>query len=191
MEFLGDSVLNLIVGEVLYRRYPRSQEGDLTKLRSRLVNRKALASYARELGLSEFILMSPSAAHSGGKGQETITADTFEAIVAAIYLDRGFDAARKFVEHQITRAIETGTVAVHDENHKSLLLELSQSRGLGIPRYLIIREEGPDHDRTFTVEALINGAPRGSGKGKNKKEAEQAAAQAALDALRTEASPVP
>jgi ribonuclease-3 len=191
MEFLGDSVLNLIVGEVLYRRYPRSQEGDLTKLRSRLVNRKALASYARELGLSEFILMSPSAAHSGGKGQETITADTFEAIVAAIYLDRGFDAARRFVEQQITRAIESGTVAVHDENHKSLLLELAQSRGFGIPRYLIIREEGPDHDRTFTVEAMINGAPRGSGKGKNKKEAEQAAARAALDALRTEASPVP
>lgn len=189
LEFLGDSVLNLIVGEILYRRYPRLQEGELTKLRSRLVNRKALASYARELSLSEFILMSPSAAHAGGKGQETITADTFEAIIAAIYLDRGFRAAQEFVERQVTHAIEDGLVAVHDENHKSLLLEYAQSRGLGVPRYVIVREEGPDHDRTFTVEVVINSSRSGAGVGKNKKEAEQDAARKALDVLMKEGHP--
>ena len=189
LEFLGDSVLNLIVGEILYQRYPRLQEGELTKLRSRLVNRKALASYARELSLSEFILMSPSAAHAGGKGQETITADTFEAIIAAIHLDRGFDAARRFVERQVTHAIEEGLVAVHDENHKSLLLEFAQSHGMGIPRYLIVREEGPDHDRTFTVEVVINSIRSGTGVGKNKKEAEQDAARNALDVLMKEDHP--
>lgn len=184
MEFLGDSILNLIVGEHLFRKYPNAEEGELTKLRSRLVNRKALATYARELHLSEFILMSPSAAHSGGKGRETITADTFEAVIAAIYLDRGFGAAKTFVEQQVLRAITSGTVPIRDENYKSRLLEYAQSHGIGIPRYAIAKEEGPDHDRTFTIDVLLAGVRKGTGSGKNKKEAEQAAARRALASLR-------
>lgn len=187
MEFLGDSILNLIVGEYLFHLYPSAEEGELTKLRSRLVNRKALAAYARELRLSDFILMSPSAAQSSGKGQETITADTFEAIIAAMYLDRGFGAAKQFVERQILHAMEGGAVAVHDENYKSRLLEYSQSNGYGIPRYVIVKEEGPDHDRTFTVDVLLSSIRQGSGTGKNKKEAEQAAARIALTHLNTHA----
>jgi ribonuclease-3 len=183
LEFLGDSILNLIVGEFLFRRYPGAEEGDLTKLRSRLVNRKALAAYARKLRLSEFILMSPSAAQSGGKGRETITADTFEAIVAAVYLDRGFNSAKRFVEGQVLHALENGAEIIQDENYKSKLLEFAQSRGRGIPRYLIVKEEGPDHDRTFTVEVVIGGVRQGSGTGKNKKEAEQVAAKRAFAAL--------
>jgi ribonuclease-3 len=189
LEFLGDSILNLVVGEYLYRRYPRAQEGELTKLRSRLVNRKALASYARELHLSDFILMSPSAAHSGGKGQETITADTFEAVIAAIYLDRGFARAKEFVERQVLHALETGGVATNDENHKSRLLEYAQSHGLGIPRYTIAGEEGPDHDRTFTIDVLLGNVRQGTGTGKNKKEAEQAAAHRAMEQLTSRANP--
>jgi ribonuclease-3 len=189
MEFLGDSILNLIVGEYLFRLYPTAEEGDLTKIRSRLVNRKALATYARELHLSEFILMSPSAAQSGGKGHETITADTFEAIIAAIYLDGGFGAAKEFVERQILLALDHGAVAIHDENYKSRLLEYSQSHGYGIPRYVIVNEEGPDHDRTFTVDVLLSNSRQGSGKGKNKKEAEQAAASKALAHLIAHADP--
>jgi ribonuclease-3 len=189
LEFLGDSILNLVVGEYLYQRYPRAQEGELTKLRSRLVNKKALASYAKELHLSEFILMSPSAAHTGGKGKETIAADTFEAVIAAIYLDRGFARAKEFVERQVLQALQKGAVAVHDENYKSRLLEFAQSRGLGIPRYAIVREEGPDHDRTFTIDVLLGNVRQGTGTGKNKKEAEQAAACQAMEELTSHANP--
>lgn len=184
LEYLGDSVLNLIVGEYLFARFPGAPEGDLTKMRSRLVNRKALAAYAKALQLSDFILMSPSAAQSVGKGYDTIIADTFEAIVAAIYLDRGFVAARRFVERQVLHAIAQGAVATADENYKSKLLEYSQSHGLGVPRYLIVKEEGPDHDRTFTVDVLLRNERRGTGSGKNKKDAEQAAACQALNNLR-------
>jgi len=127
--------------------------------------------------------MSPSAAHVGGKGQETITADTFEAVIAAIYLDRGFPPAKEFVERQVLRAMQSGAVAIQDENHKSRLLEYAQSRGLGIPRYTIAREEGPDHDRTFTIDVLIGNVRQGTGTGKNKKEAEQAAACQAMEQL--------
>jgi ribonuclease III len=184
LEYLGDSVLNLIVGEYLYHRYPDALEGDLTKMRSRLVNRKALAAYSKALHLSEYILMSPSAAQSVGKGYDTIIADTFEAIVAAIYLDRGFPAARKFVEQQVLSAIAHGAVATADENYKSKLLEYAQSHGLGVPRYMIVKEEGPDHDRTFTVDVLLHNERYGTGSGKNKKDAEQAAASQALTNLR-------
>ncbi len=183
LEFLGDSVLNLVVAEYLYRRFPNASEGDLTKTRARLVNRKALAAYGKAIHLSEFILMSPSAKQSVGKGHATITADTFEAVIAAIYLDGGFEAARAFVEKQVLAALKKGAVPTEDENYKSMLLEYAQSHGLGVPRYIIVHEEGPDHDRTFTVDVLLDNQRKGSGEGKNKKEAEQAAANKALELL--------
>ncbi|MBI4535750.1 MAG: ribonuclease III [Ignavibacteriae bacterium] len=183
LEFLGDSILNLIVGEYLYNRHPEADEGELTKLRSRLVNRKALAAYARDIDLSNFVIMSPSAAQSLGKGSDTIVADTFEALIAAMYLDGGYKVTKRFVERQLLEAMEKGSVITQDENYKSMLLEYAQSRGLGVPRYTIVKEEGPDHDRTFTVEVMLNNQFRGSGTGKNKKEAEQAAASKALRAL--------
>jgi ribonuclease-3 len=184
LEFLGDSVLNLIVGEYLFERLPRAEEGELTQRRAQLVNRKALAAYARELGLAEFILMSPSAAQSGRKGSDTITADCFEAVIAAIYLDRGYATARDFVTRRLERAIRQGAVATRDDNYKSRLLEYSQSEGTGVPRYTVVRQEGPDHDRTFVVEVTLSDGRKGRGTGKNKKEAEQAAAQDALRRLR-------
>jgi ribonuclease-3 len=180
LEFFGDSILNLIVAEYLYQHFPHAPEGELTKMRSRLVNRRALAAYARAIKLSDFILMSPSAAHAIGKGFETITSDTFEAVIAALYLDGGFNAARAFVERQVLSAIKKGAVKTSDDNYKSMLLEYTQSHGLGTPRYAIVKQEGPDHDRTFTVDVLIGNVRRGTGTGKNKKEAEQAAASQAL-----------
>jgi ribonuclease III len=183
LEFLGDSILNLIVAEYLYHHYPDAEEGELTKVRSRLVNRKALAAYAKDIRLSDFILMSSSAAQAVGKGSDTILADTYEAVIAAVYLDGGYDAARRFVERQLLAAVRTGSVITADENYKSMLLEYAQSHGLGTPRYVIANEEGPDHDRTFTVNVLLNNEPRGTGSGKNKKEAEQAAASKALETL--------
>ena len=181
LEFLGDAVLSLVVAEQLFHRFPDSEEGELTRIRSRLVNRKALAAYGREIQLIDFVLMSDSAARVGVKGSDTIIADTYEAVIAAIYLDGGFEAARKFVEGQVLAALKKGSVATANENYKSLLLEYAQARGLGIPRYAIVKEEGPDHDRTFTVEVLLKSERKGAGSGKNKKEAEQAAANQALE----------
>jgi ribonuclease-3 len=183
LEYLGDSILNLIVGEYLYHHFPDAEEGELTKMRSRLVNRKALAAYATSIRLGEFVQTSPSASGTLGKGRETITSDCLEAVVAALYLDGGFAAARKFLERLIFEAIDLGDVATADDNYKSRLLEYSQGRGFGVPRYAIIREEGPDHDRTFTVNVMLAGIRKGTGKGKNKKEAEQAAAEQALEHL--------
>jgi ribonuclease-3 len=183
LEFLGDSILNLIVAEYLYHQFPNAEEGELTKIRARLVNRKALAAYGKAIHLSDFISMSPSAKQSVGKGYATITADTYEAVIAAIYLDGGFEAARTFVEQQVLTALRRGSVATDDENYKSMLLEYAQSRGIGVPRYTIVHEEGPDHDRTFTVDVVLGNERKGSGSGKNKKEAEQAAASKALEHL--------
>lgn len=183
LEFLGDSVLSLVVAEYLYNTFPQAEEGDLTKVRSRLVNRKALAAYAKEIHLMDFIFMSTSAAQSIGKGYDTIIADTYEAVIAAIYIDGGYAEAKRFVEQQVLAAIKNGTVVTDDENYKSLLLEYAQGHGLGVPRYTIVKEEGPDHDRTFTVDVLLNSVRLGCGTGKNKKEAEQVAASKALDEL--------
>lgn len=183
LEFLGDSILNLIVGEYLYHHFPSADEGELTKVRSRLVNRKALVAYSKSINLSKFILMSHSAQQSMGKGSDTIVADTFEAIIAAVYLDGGFEAAKAFVERQLLDALRKRTVITSDENYKSMLLEYAQAHGLGVPRYTIVKEEGPDHDRTFTVEVSLSGKKSGTGTGKNKKEAEQVAAGRALERL--------
>ena len=178
LEFLGDSVLNLVVAEYLYHGFPLAEEGELTKIRSRLVNRNA-----KEIHLMDFIFMSSSAAQSIGKGYDTIIADTYEAVIAAIYLDGGYGEAKKFVERQVLAAIKSGTVVTEDENYKSILLEYAQARGLGVPRYVISKEEGPDHDRTFTVDVFLNSVRLGSGTGKNKKEAEQAAASKAVEEI--------
>jgi ribonuclease-3 len=183
LEFLGDSVLNLAVGEYLYRHHGDAAEGELTKMRSRLVNRKALGAYARELRLFKFVLMSPSAFQVAEKGMDTILADTYEAIIGAMYLDGGYHDARRFVERTILQALREGTVKTEDDNFKSQLLERSQADGVGVPRYITVGESGPDHDRTFTVEVFIGKVSYGTGSGKNKKDAEQAAAEQALQQL--------
>lgn len=183
LEYLGDSILNLVVSEYVYYEYSGADEGELTKIRSRLVNRKALVAYARQLNLWDFMLVSASTAQSVGRGSETILADAFEALVAAIYLDGGYAEAQRFVRTQILKALHQGTVSVQDENFKSRLLELSQAKGLGVPRYTILNEAGPDHDRTFTVEVRVGNNVTGIGVGKNKKDAEQAAAEQALEVM--------
>jgi ribonuclease-3 len=183
LEFLGDSVLNLVVAEYVFRHHPTAPEGELTKMRSRLVNRKALSLYAEELRLAEFMLMSPSASQVIRRGLETILADAFEAVIGAVYLDGGFDHAKQFVERTVDTALRTGLIGPDDENFKSRLLESVQAAGMGVPRYLTVHESGPDHDRTFTVEVYVGNVSRGVGHGKNKKDAEQAAAEQALRKL--------
>jgi ribonuclease III len=190
LEFLGDAVLGVIVADYLYRAYPKGSEGELTVLRSRLVNRKALAYYAKELDLWKFLLLNLNPVHAGDKGSDTILADAFEAVVAALYLDGGIEAARRFIHARVDAALGEGFL---DEraNFKSALLEFTQSQGNGIPRYILVKEEGPDHDRTFTIQVLVQNIPLGTGVGKNKKEAEQAAAEQALQTLKEETLPEP
>jgi ribonuclease-3 len=183
LEFLGDSILNMVVAERLYRLYPDAEEGDLTIMRARLVNRKAVVYYAKKIHLRDFLLLSNSASQTAEKGADTILADAYEAVIGAVYLDGGLDEAKVFVERQLTSVLREGILHEADENYKSALLEYAQAKGRPLPHYTIMKEEGPDHDRTFTVEVSVGDGMSGVGMGKNKKEAEQAAAQHALSLL--------
>ncbi len=189
MEFLGDAVLNLLVAEILFDRFPELDEGQMTRLRSLLVNQHALAERATAINLSTFLSMSNSAQQTIEKGYETIISDAFEAVVAAIYMDGGLKAAKRFVLDHVMPGefkIDREMFKALDKNFKSALLELSQGMGLGAPHYNLVKEEGPDHDRTFTVEVVVNEAHYGTGSGKTKKAAEQAAAEEAYDRLKDE-----
>lgn len=183
LEFLGDAVLSTVIAEYLFLSYADATEGDLTKIRSRLVNRKALSVYGSEMQLGSFLLMSPGAAQVEGKGMETIIADAFEAMIGAIYLDGGFYRAKQFIEGHVRNANARGLIKIEDENFKSQLLEYTQAEGLGAPRYVTVYQDGPDHDRTFTIDVHVGGESFGRGVGKNKKDAEQAAAEKAFQSL--------
>jgi ribonuclease-3 len=188
LEFLGDSILNFLVAEYLYRLYPSMEEGDLTKVRSRLVNRKSLAQRAKDHRLSDFLLLSSSALQSVDSGSDSILADAFEAIIGALYIDGGLSAARDFVTRSLLANSSILNSALTDDNYKSALLEYSQARSLGVPRYAILREDGPDHDRRFTIEVFLGAESLGTGTGKSKKDAEQAAAAQALERINSNQS---
>ncbi|MDX1421096.1 MAG: ribonuclease III [Rubricoccaceae bacterium] len=184
LEFLGDAVLGAAVAERLYDEFPDRDEGFLTRMRANLVNGQTLADYARAIGLGPLILMSDNMASSEGRENQTILADAFEAIVGALYLDLGFGAARGFVFDLLDRLVDLPAVSAQRSNYKSMLLEFVQARGWPQPTYEVAVEEGPSHDRRFTIDVLVDGAARGRGTARSKKQAEQAAAREALDALR-------
>lgn len=180
LELLGDSVLGLVVTEFLFRKLPEKEEGDLTAMKSLLVSRRILARVANELQLGNFLLLSESEIKSGGKKRPSIIADALEALIGAIYLDGGIDAARTFIVKKVLRDYNR---ILHEEqlqNFKSILLEYSQSKNLGAPFYIIRSEEGPDHNKLFTVEVKIQNKTVGVGIGNSKKRAEQNAAQDAV-----------
>jgi ribonuclease-3 len=185
LEFLGDSVLGLVTSEFLYRAHPTEHEGQLTKTKSLLVSKAILSRRALAMGLGRFVLMSHSEVESGGRQRLSILADAFEAVVGAIYLDQGFDAARGFIQRWLladARAIEADK---RHTNYKSHLQEYVQSTFRTHPVYRIRSEAGPDHSKHFLVEVMVGRRTLGSGKGRNKKEAEQAAARDALDRVDT------
>ncbi len=184
LEFLGDAVLGAVVAELLYRRFPDRAEGLLTRTRATLVNGKALAGYAGAIGLGPLILMSENMDASEGRQNQTILADAFEAVVGALYLDLGFAAARRFVIAVLERCVSLEEAAADRSNHKSRLLEYVQALGLDQPRYEVLAEEGPSHDRQFTIAAVVAGERMGEGVDRSKKAAEQTAAREALAALR-------
>ena len=188
LEFLGDAVLGTIAAEVLYRTFPDRSEGFLTRTRATLVNGKALAGYAEAIGLAPLILMSENMDASAGRANQTILADAFEAVVGAVYLDLGFAASRRFVNAVLERCVDLSVAASDRSNHKSRLLEYVQGLGLPQPTYEVVSEEGPSHDRTFTIVAVVDGEPAGQGADRSKKGAEQIAAREALAALRQRAA---
>jgi ribonuclease-3 len=180
LEFLGDALLGLTIAEHLYARHPDWSEGELTKLKAVAVSEITLAAAARRLGLGRFLLLARGEEMSGGRERPSLLANTLEALIAAIYLDRGLAAAREFVLRSLEedlRAIEGGE---HEQDCKTALQELVQEECHRPPSYRLIDESGPDHDKTFVVEARLGGAILGVGTGKSKKEAEQAAARDAL-----------
>ena len=187
LEFLGDAVLGLAVAEALHRQFSARDEGFLTRTRAKLVNGPTLARFAEAVGLPELILVSANMDTESGRHNPTILADAFEALLGALYLDLGFDAARSFVLRVLEEHIDVAEVAERRSNYKSLLLEFVQARGWGQPQYVVLHEEGPSHARTFTIEVQVEGTPQGAGVANSKKKAEQQAAREALQKLRAAA----
>ncbi len=183
LEFLGDSVLSLVTAEFLFDSFPEKDEGFLTKVRAKLVNRLALAEAAEEINLADFILISKNLSNTFANGSKTVLSDAFEALIGAVYLDNGLEAARNFIQNALIEPNTKAGVYLIDENYKSQLLEYAQANKLDNPSYTVVKEEGPQHNRTFTVKVLIGDTEYGIGKGKNKKSAEQNAAKAALEKL--------
>lgn len=184
LEFLGDAVLDLIVSEIIFDQFANEDEGFLTKLRAKLVKGDALALYARKLNLSELILIGERARGQGIEFSKSALADVFESLVGAIYIDKGYEGAANFVKDVIQKFVDFDELTSTLDNYKSLLLEYAQSKQFTIPRYEVISENGPGHDKTFEVSAIVDERKMGQGKGKSKKEAEQKAAQQALKALK-------
>lgn len=183
LEFLGDSILNLAVAEYLYEEFPDKDEGFLTKVRAKLVNRIALADAADSINLASFLLISKNLSNNFKNSSRTVLADAFEALIGAVYLDNGLNAAKVFIGRVLIDYNMKEGVYLIDENFKSQLLEFSQANKMENPVYSVIKEEGPQHNRTFTVHVTINNIEYGIGKGKNKKSAEQNAARDALNNL--------
>lgn len=183
LEFLGDAVLGLIMAEKLYRDFPELAEGEMTKLRAVVVRRETLARCAESIKLGDFLCLGKGEEASGGRRKPVNLAGAMEALIAAIYLDQGYESVRQFVpgvlHEEITRVLERSAAV----DYKSRLQELVQSKQRLIPVYHTVSATGPDHDRWFTVEVKVGDSVLGKGSGRSKKEAEGEAARAALERL--------
>ena len=183
LELLGDSVLGLVVTEYLYKNFPDKEEGDLTSIKSLIVSRKILAKIARELDIGQYLLLNEAEEKAGGRIRPSIIADAIEAIIGAIYLDGGLQSAVNFIEVNLLAHIEEFLNEEQNLNFKSILLEYSQGKSYGLPIYSIKNEDGPDHNKLFTIEVKVNKKVLGVGEGNSKKKAEQMAAKKALKKL--------
>jgi ribonuclease-3 len=189
LEFLGDSVLGLVVTEHLFTTHPQMSEGQLAKLRSAVVNSRALADVARRLDLGSLIKLGRGEITTGGRDKSSILADTTEAVIGAVFVQNGIEAARRFVHHLFDPVMAEVATLGAGLDWKTSLQELCSMHGLAAPHYLVT-ESGPDHAKTFIAHVALNGTQYGPGDGHNKKEAEQKAAALAFAALRAQASPV-
>ena len=183
LEFLGDAILGFVVAEKLYRNFPESSEGDMTKLRAAVVRGETLVRVAKEAGLGEYLYLGKGEEASGGRHKPANLAGAMEAVIAAVFLDQGLAAAKKFVlrwfAKELRKSVKRGTVA----DYKSRLQELLQSLQKSAPSYYLADATGPDHDKSFTVEVRTGDTILGTGSGKSKKAAEMEAARSALERL--------
>jgi ribonuclease-3 len=183
LEFLGDAVLGLSVSRFLFENFPDKDEGELTKLKATLVSEANLARKAKLISLGKHLLLSPEEEKSGGRLRTSILSDSYEALLGAIFLDGGLEGAEKFIQAQILRNLKETTLDRSFQNYKGELLEYLQAEGEGIPKYEVLEERGPDHQKMFTIGVYSKGRRLGIGKGASKKEAEQNAAKMALEEL--------
>ena len=182
LEFLGDSVLSVIVSEHLYNKFPTMPEGELTRMRASLVCEKSLCEFSRELGIGKYLKLGKGEDKNGGRERDSILADAFEAVLAAVYLDGGMDAAKAHIMNTVLRDIK------HCEDdafkdYKTTLQEVIQRNPEESVSYILVNESGPDHNKSFTVEVHLNSNVIGKGTGKSKKQAEQMAAKQALELM--------
>ena len=182
LEFLGDSILGMVVAEHLYRNHPDLPEGELTRTRAALVCEESLVEVAKELGLGDYLKRGKGEEAGGGRNRPSIRADAVEAVLAAVYLDGGIGSARKIIQKYILTREVSSLSGIRD--YKTALQELVQRESGQVLKYRLTGESGPDHDKRFFVEVDLNGTPVGNGEGHSKKEAEQMAAKAAIQKLR-------
>jgi ribonuclease-3 len=186
MEFLGDAVLGFVVADLLFRDFPRFDEGQKSKIKASVVSTATLAKQAERLQLGEHLLLGRGEEKTGGRRKQALLADTYEALIAAIYLDGGIEHARAFIVRELAPLLdEVRRDGVTGQDYKSALQELLQSRDLPLPDYRLVGTQGPDHRKLFEIEVGVRGEALASATGASKKEAEQEAARAALEKLRT------
>ncbi len=185
LEFLGDSVLGLVVTDTLFRRYPNMPEGQLAKLRAAVVQMRALAEVARELSLGSYVRLGRGEEGTGGRNKASILADTLEAVIGAVYIDCGLDEASALVHRLFDSVIARSARLGAGLDWKTSLQELTAARMLGVPDYKV-EESGPDHQKSFRAVVIVGGRELGSGEGRSKKEAEQHAAETAWNMLNAE-----
>ena len=185
LEFLGDAVLNLIVGHMLMRRYPHLKEGDLSKMRANLVNESQLASIARQMNLGSYLQLGKGEIQTEGWDKQSILADALEAVIAAVYLDGGFDAAFRIIDGHFSFLLDAVVTSTTNHDYKSRVQELVQMKQQQMPIYTVIHESGPDHDKTFRVQLTV-AKIQAEGEGKSKKAAEQDAARIGLELLKAD-----
>ncbi len=187
LEFLGDSVLNMLTTEFLYKTYPNDPEGDLSKRKSAIVSGHACAQASEAWSLSEFVKVGKAEANIGGRGMETIIADAYEAVLGAVYLDGGLEDVRAILNKYHFPRVQEFISGSDFVNYKSALLEFVQGTLRTAPEYVLVGEDGPEHQKIFSTEVRINERTYGQGQGPSKKKAEQEAARVSLEMLRAEA----
>jgi len=181
LEFLGDAVLGLAVAHYLFEHLPDSTPGEYSRMRASLVNRRSLARIGRELGVAPVIRLGKGEESAGGRQRTALLADCLEAMIGAVYLDQGWEAAHQFVVSVFEEEFEHATGAEVGWDYKSRLQHLCQAERIPLPQFEVVRSEGPDHKKEFEVEVYLRGEPAGRGTGLSKKEAEQNAARAAIE----------
>lgn len=182
LEFLGDAILDLIISDYLFKKYPEMPEGDLSKIRASIVCEGSLAKMAAKMQLGQYIMLGKGEELTGGRDRASISADAFEAITGSLFLDGGFDQAKKFIHETLVNEVEqTESIEKLYTDYKTLLQECVQKVSMNPIHYEVVGEEGPDHDKHFYVEVFHEGRSLGKGIGKSKKEAEQDAARKALN----------